>query len=175
MLGYDHRQLLEALIGAVPAVRGEGFRVPVPSGLFFAIARPPTTPRLYPRLLGREPINLEGVRLARVRYAPIATKFRSAGKRRDGPHGASVMHERSALSRSSIVGRKGATTAMLISRRVRPAQSRCHRRTGKCCSWAKPATPVIPICSGASDSKDSFGLISGDFPAFPGCPLCDAS
>jgi len=31
-------------------------------------------------LLGREPINLQGVRLARVRYAPIATKFRSAGK-----------------------------------------------------------------------------------------------
>src|SRR6476661_112058 len=34
--------------------------------------------------LGREPINLRGVRLARVRYAPIATKFRSVGKGRDG-------------------------------------------------------------------------------------------
>lgn len=30
--------------------------------------------------LGREPINLPGGRLARVRYAPIATKFRSAAK-----------------------------------------------------------------------------------------------
>ena len=30
------------------------------------------------RELGREPINLPGGRLARVRYAPIATKFRSA-------------------------------------------------------------------------------------------------
>jgi hypothetical protein len=36
-------------------------------------------------LLGREPINLPGSRLARVRYAPIATKFRSAAKRREGP------------------------------------------------------------------------------------------
>jgi hypothetical protein len=36
-------------------------------------------------VLGREPINLQGVRLARVRYAPIATKFRSAAKCRDGP------------------------------------------------------------------------------------------
>jgi hypothetical protein len=34
--------------------------------------------------LGREPINLQGARLARVRYAPIATKFCSAGKCRDG-------------------------------------------------------------------------------------------
>ena len=30
--------------------------------------------------LGREPINLQGVRLARVRYAPIATKFCSTGE-----------------------------------------------------------------------------------------------
>ena len=30
--------------------------------------------------LGREPINLEGGRLARARHAPIATKFRSAAK-----------------------------------------------------------------------------------------------
>jgi hypothetical protein len=30
--------------------------------------------------LGRELINLPGGRLARVRYAPIATKFRSAPK-----------------------------------------------------------------------------------------------
>ena len=30
--------------------------------------------------LGREPINLPGGRLARVRYAPIATKFRSEAK-----------------------------------------------------------------------------------------------
>jgi hypothetical protein len=36
-------------------------------------------------LLGREPINLQDVRLARVRYAPIATKFRSAEKCRDVP------------------------------------------------------------------------------------------
>ena len=35
--------------------------------------------------LGREPINIQGVRLARVGYAPIATKFRSAAKCRDGP------------------------------------------------------------------------------------------
>jgi len=28
--------------------------------------------------LGCEPINLQGVRLARVRYAPIATKFSAA-------------------------------------------------------------------------------------------------
>ena len=35
--------------------------------------------------LGREPINLPGSRLARVRNAPIATKFRSAAKRREGP------------------------------------------------------------------------------------------
>jgi hypothetical protein len=33
-----------------------------------------------PAGLGREPINLPGGRLARVRYAPIATKFRSAAK-----------------------------------------------------------------------------------------------
>jgi len=32
------------------------------------------------RSLGREPINLPGGRLARVRYAPIATKFRSAAQ-----------------------------------------------------------------------------------------------
>jgi hypothetical protein len=31
-------------------------------------------------LLGREPINPPGGRLARVRYAPIATKFCSAAK-----------------------------------------------------------------------------------------------
>jgi hypothetical protein len=31
-------------------------------------------------LLGREPINLPGGRLARVRHAPIATNFRSATK-----------------------------------------------------------------------------------------------
>ena len=30
--------------------------------------------------LGREPINLPGGRLAKIRYAPIATKFRSAAK-----------------------------------------------------------------------------------------------
>jgi hypothetical protein len=36
-----------------------------------------------PRALVREPINLQGVRLARVRHAPIATKFRSAGECRD--------------------------------------------------------------------------------------------
>jgi hypothetical protein len=30
--------------------------------------------------LGREPINLPGGRLARVRYTPIATKFRRAAK-----------------------------------------------------------------------------------------------
>jgi hypothetical protein len=36
-------------------------------------------------ILGRGPINLQGVRLARVRYAPIATKFRSVGKCRDVP------------------------------------------------------------------------------------------
>ena len=36
--------------------------------------------------LGREPINLQGVRLARVRYAPITTKLRSAAKCRDGPN-----------------------------------------------------------------------------------------
>jgi hypothetical protein len=36
-------------------------------------------------VLGREPINLQGVRLASVRYAPITTKLRSAAKCRDGP------------------------------------------------------------------------------------------
>jgi hypothetical protein len=36
-------------------------------------------------VLGREPINLQGVRLARVPYAPIGTKFRSVGKCRDVP------------------------------------------------------------------------------------------
>jgi hypothetical protein len=30
-------------------------------------------------MLGGEPVNLQGVRLARVRDVPIATKFRSAG------------------------------------------------------------------------------------------------
>jgi hypothetical protein len=30
--------------------------------------------------LGREPINLQAVRLARVRYCPDCDKFRSAGK-----------------------------------------------------------------------------------------------
>jgi hypothetical protein len=36
---------------------------------------------------GREPINLQGVRLARVRYAPLTTKLRSAAKCCDGPIG----------------------------------------------------------------------------------------
>ncbi len=36
--------------------------------------------------LGREPINLPGGRFARVRYAPIAIKFRSAAKWRDVPN-----------------------------------------------------------------------------------------
>ena len=35
--------------------------------------------------LGREPINLPGVRLVRVRFGPIATKFRSVGKCRECP------------------------------------------------------------------------------------------
>jgi len=36
-----------------------------------------------PRRLGCEPINLVGGWIARVRYAPIATKLRIATKRRD--------------------------------------------------------------------------------------------
>ena len=41
----------------------------------------------YDFRLGHEPINLPGGRLARVRYAPIAIKFRSAAKCRDGAIG----------------------------------------------------------------------------------------
>ena len=41
---------------------------------------PGVGPGDMPGQLGREPINLPGGRLARVRYAPIATKFCSATK-----------------------------------------------------------------------------------------------
>ena len=47
----------------------------------------PRTNKIYTKnfsRLGREPINLQGVRLAKVRYAPITTKLRSAEKCRDG-------------------------------------------------------------------------------------------
>ena len=46
---------------------------------------PMSLTEIVQQLLGREPINLQGVRLARVPYAPIGTKFRSVGKCRDVP------------------------------------------------------------------------------------------
>jgi len=35
---------------------------------------------------GRDPTNLPGGKIARVRFAPIATKFCGTAKWRDGPH-----------------------------------------------------------------------------------------
>jgi hypothetical protein len=46
--------------------------------------------RLKSTRLGREPINLHGVQLASVRYAPIATVFRRAARCRDGPSATNV-------------------------------------------------------------------------------------
>jgi len=65
-----------------------GFRAVTASGgirnCLLATLAPSDLDLLAPEL-GREPINLSRERLAGVRYSPIATKLRSAAKRRDGP------------------------------------------------------------------------------------------
>jgi hypothetical protein len=46
----------------------------------WTIASARVQPLVLASAQGREPINLPGGRLAKVRYAPIAIKFRSAAK-----------------------------------------------------------------------------------------------
>jgi hypothetical protein len=69
--------------------------------------------------LGREPINLQGVRLARVRYAPIMTKLRNAAKCRDGPKAdsctaAKVLHSITPSVRLAVLGSFGTPNAKII-------------------------------------------------------------
>ena len=72
-----------------PIVFGVAFRL---SGLNFLLPVRRFTEIIEPlaaifvaAMLGREPISLLGGRLARVRYAPTATKFRNAAKSRNAP------------------------------------------------------------------------------------------